>query len=155
MALSQLLPTHEDLPRACQKTRSVSDRSAVGEWLIAAHDLKLVCLQEAVEELCKITEPPIIMALSNPTSKAEITAENAIKWSHGKAIFASGASHYLPFALSFLPLQLSSTKCKGLLIASGQCICRLALETCKTCCCPHSHFLCVLVAASRSLTRRL
>ena len=63
-----------------------------------------------IEAMTRINERPVVLALSNPTSCAECTPEQAYTWSGGKAIYAAG----VPFApvhldgKTFLPGQANN-----------------------------------------------
>jgi malate dehydrogenase (oxaloacetate-decarboxylating)(NADP+) len=46
--------------------------------------------QEVIEAMSRINARPVILAISNPTEKAECTPEQAYTWSNGKAIYAAG-----------------------------------------------------------------
>jgi malate dehydrogenase (oxaloacetate-decarboxylating)(NADP+) len=46
--------------------------------------------QQVVEAMSRINDRPIIFALSNPTDHAECSAEDAYRWSKGRALYAAG-----------------------------------------------------------------
>ncbi|MCY4051438.1 MAG: NAD-dependent malic enzyme [Gammaproteobacteria bacterium] len=59
--------------------------------LIGATGTPATFTQELIHKMASIKSKPGIFALSNPTSRAECTAEEAYEWTGGRAIFASGS----------------------------------------------------------------
>jgi malate dehydrogenase (oxaloacetate-decarboxylating)(NADP+) len=94
----------------------------VGEFLAAVKALKPSAIlgvstlgggftDEVLHAMAEINPRPVVLALSNPTSKSECTAERAYRETGGRALFASG-SPYPMFELggrTFVPRQCNNS----------------------------------------------
>lgn len=88
-----------DLPLHIQHFATDSDELSMLEAiqtfkphaLIGATGVPHIFTEELVGAMAEINKQPVVFALSNPTSRAECTAEQAYTWSDGRAVFSSGS----------------------------------------------------------------
>ena len=100
------------------KMRYAHDQEPIGEFLTAINTLKPTAIigvaavggaftPDVLRSMTELNDRPIVFALSNPTSKAECSAEQAYRHTQGRALFACG-SPYDPVKLdgqTFVPRQ--------------------------------------------------
>jgi malate dehydrogenase (oxaloacetate-decarboxylating)(NADP+) len=81
-AKKNLTPTR-DLTNAIEQIRP--------DALIGATGVNGIFSASVLKKMAEINETPVIFALSNPTSKAECTAQEAYTHTDGRALFSSGS----------------------------------------------------------------
>jgi len=100
------------------KLRYAHEQAHISDFLTAIQTLKPTAIigvaavggaftPEVLQTMAKLNEQPIVFALSNPTSKAECSAEDAYLHTGGRALFACG-SPFDPVKLNgktFVPRQ--------------------------------------------------
>lgn len=77
--------------------------------LLGLSTIRGVFTEAILKKMALLNEQPIIFPLSNPSSNAECSFEEAVKHTDGKAIFASG-SPWPPYLYKGKVLQPSQGK---------------------------------------------
>jgi malate dehydrogenase (oxaloacetate-decarboxylating)(NADP+) len=95
-----LVDSRQDIPP--QKKPFAHAHTPIDDLLDAIRELQPTALvgcagqggaftEEVIRLMASQQERPIVFALSNPTTKAECSAQQAYEWSDGRAVFASGS----------------------------------------------------------------
>jgi malic enzyme len=88
-------PPHEVAGYRCADRACVSLAEAIANFrptiLLGTSGTPGLFTEAVVRAMAAVNDRPIVFPLSNPTSKSECTAEQAVTWSDGRAIVATGS----------------------------------------------------------------